>query len=155
MDPFSNNCKNSCSIFSCGDGVVFYRNTLKNHRAIFKYIMNLLRAYLIASIPFAVVFVIRNNKSGTFFRELLVALLWKGMSTHLWYFPATILALVVCWLIIKATRNITGNVLIYIGWGANLICSVCDIYSHAFGFECVWGGTRTYCGQPYTPSPIF
>lgn len=102
--------------------------------------MNLLRAYLIASIPFAVVFVIRNNKSGTFFRELLVALLWKGMSTHLWYFPATILALVVCWLIIKATRNITGNVLIYIGWGANLICSVCDIYSHAFGFECVWGG---------------
>ena len=65
--------------------------------------------YLIASIPFAVVFVIRNNKSGTFFRELLVALLWKGMSTHLWYFPATILALVVCWLIIKATRNITGN----------------------------------------------
>ena len=121
-------------------GWFFYRNTLKNHRAIFKYIMNLLRAYLIASIPFAVVFVIRNNKSGTFFRELLVALLWKGMSTHLWYFPATILALVVCWLIIKATRNITGNVLIYIGWGANLICSVCDIYSHAFGFECVWGG---------------
>ena len=49
-------------------GWFFYRNTLKNHRAIFKYIMNLLRAYLIASIPFAVVFVIRNNKSGTFFR---------------------------------------------------------------------------------------
>lgn len=48
-------------------GWFFYRNTLKNHRAIFKYIMNLLRAYLIASIPFAVVFVIRNNKSGTFF----------------------------------------------------------------------------------------
>ena len=28
--------------------------------------MNLLRAYLIASMPFAAVFAIKNNKSGTF-----------------------------------------------------------------------------------------
>lgn len=66
MDPFSNNYKNSCSIFSRSDWVSFCRNTLKNHRVIFKYIMNLLRAYLIASMPFAAVFAIKNNKSGTF-----------------------------------------------------------------------------------------
>ena len=77
-------------------GWFFYRNTLKNHRAIFKYIMNLLRAYLIASIPFAVVFVIRNNKSGTFFRELLVALM---------YVPT---AIVVCTNILN--EKWTGNI---------------------------------------------
>lgn len=153
MDPFSNNYKNSCSIFSRSDWVSFCRNTLKNRRVIFKYIMNLLRAYVIASLPFAVVFIIKNNKSETFFRKLLVALLWKGMATHLWYFPATIFALVVCWLIIRITGSVTGKALAYLGWGTNLICSVCDIYSHAFGFEC--GGTRTYCDQPYTLSPIF
>lgn len=114
----------------------------KNQRAIFKYIVNLLRAYLVASLPFAVVFIIKNHKSETFFRELLVALLWKGMATHLWYFPATIFALVVCWLIIRITGNVTGKALAYLGWGTNLIRSVCDIYSHAFGFECGGGYTN-------------
>lgn len=47
-------------------GWFFYRNILINQRVIFKYIMNLLRAYLIASMPFAAVFAIKNNKSGTF-----------------------------------------------------------------------------------------
>ena len=121
-------------------GWFFYRNILINQRVIFKYIMNLLRAYVIAALPFAVVFIIKNNKSETFFRKLLVALLWKGMATHLWYFPATIFALVVCWLIIRITGSVIGKALVYLGWGTNLICSVCDIYSHAFGFECVWGG---------------
>lgn len=66
MDPFSNNCKNSCSIFSCSDWVVLLSKYINKSRVIFKYIMNLLRAYLIASMPFAAVFAIKNNKSGTF-----------------------------------------------------------------------------------------
>lgn len=123
-------------------GWFFYRNILINQRVIFKYIMNLLRAYVIASLPFAVVFIIKNNKSETFFRKLLVALLWKGMATHLWCFPATIFALVVCWLIIRITGSVIGKALVYLGWGTNLICSVCDIYSHAFGFEC--GGVHEH-----------
>lgn len=50
-------------------GWFFYRNILINQRVIFKYIMNLLRAYVIAALPFAVVFIIKNNKSETFFEN--------------------------------------------------------------------------------------
>ena len=66
MDPFQTIARIAVPYFLVVTGWFFYRNILINQRVIFKYIMNLLRAYLIASMPFAAVFAIKNNKSGTF-----------------------------------------------------------------------------------------
>lgn len=47
-------------------GWFFYRNILINQRVIFKYIMNLLRAYLIASMHLRRFLLLRTTNQGLF-----------------------------------------------------------------------------------------
>lgn len=135
MDIFSDNSKDGCSLLSSSNWMVFYKNFKENHKVIFQYISNLLKAYFVASLPFAVIYIVKNHTSDTFVTNFFASILWKGCSPHLWYFPATILALTICALLGIAMEKHSGGWLISIGWISNLMCSICDIYLHIFDFE--------------------
>ena len=135
-------------------GWFFYKNFKENHKVIFQYISNLLKAYFVASLPFAVIYIVKNHTSDTFVTNFFASILWKGCSPHLWYFPATILALTICALLGIAMEKHSGGWLISIGWISNLMCSICDIYLHIFDFEMGGGYTAIFRPVCYASSYV-
>lgn len=104
--------------------------TGKENETYIKYIKNLLRAYLVASSPYAAKWMIQNMTVGRGDNAVICAI-WDGFSGHLWYFPASILGITILYLILVKCRILDRKVLLFLFAGnCYLICSVGSIYYH-------------------------